>query len=138
MSLENTPKLTTILSIGGHQVHPEELTALVGVEPTKVWKQQHQWIESIRPDINTIEWSYALENQRKWNLGEAIEEVLNVFWSKKDELNLLLLNTQSKMHIDCRPFGDASTIEYILQPEVITKLAFFRASLSFAVYKEEL
>jgi hypothetical protein len=42
------------------------------------------------------------------------------------------------MAIECRPFGDASVLEYVIQPEVIKKMALFGASLSLAVYKDEL
>ncbi len=132
------PKITTNLSIGGHHFNPDELTLLVGVRPTKVWTQRHEWIKGTCPDIDTIEWRYELKEQDKWSLGEAIEEILEVVWSKKEEVRRFLLDNRLTLHIDCRPFGDASMIEYIIQPEVITKMGFFAASLSLAVYKDEL
>jgi hypothetical protein len=138
MTLENTPSLTTVLSIGGQEFNPNELTALVGIEPTKVWTQQREWIRLSAPDMNTIEWRYELEKQRKWSLGEAIDEILDVVWSKKEGICQFLSERRLRMHIHCRPFGDASVLEYVIQPEVITRMAFFGASLSLAVYKEEL
>jgi hypothetical protein len=138
MTLESIPSITTVLSIGGHEFQPDELTSLVGVKPTKIWTQKHERIKLTHPNINTIEWRYELEKQRKWSLGEAIDEILNVIWSKKDDLNQFLLEKQLRMHIDCRPFGDASKIEYIIQPEAMKKMVFFGASLSLAVYKDEL
>jgi Domain of unknown function (DUF4279) len=135
MSLENIPIITTGLSIGGHDFNPDEITSLVGIEPTKIWRQRREWIKSTLPDINTIEWRYELKEQRKSSLGEAIEEILDVLWSKKDTISGFLLENRLKMHIDCRPFGDASVIVYIIQPEVMRKMAFFGASLSLAIYK---
>ncbi len=138
MTLENIPTITTVLRIGGHEFNPDELTSLVGIEPTKIWYQKHEWIKLSHPYFNTISWVYELKKQRKWSLGEAIDEILDVFWKKKDEINLFLLENRLGMEIRCRPYGDASTIEYIIQPEVLRKMAFFGASLSLAVYKDEL
>jgi hypothetical protein len=63
---------------------------------------------------------------------------LEVVWGKKEEVRKFLLDNGLKLHIDCRPFGDASVLEYVIQPEVITKMAFFAACLSLAVYNDEL
>jgi hypothetical protein len=138
MTSTDIPTITTVLSIGGHQFNPDELTSLIGVEPTKIWNQEHEWIKSSHPDFETIAWEHELEKQRRWSLGEAIGELLNVIWSKKDEIKLFMLQYQLTMHVDCRPFGDASRIEYNIQSEVMMKMAFFGASLSLAVYKDEL
>ena len=138
MIVENTPAITTVLGIGGHGFSTDDLTSLAGVKPTQIWHQQHEWVKVTHPDFATIEWRYKLEKQRKWSLGEAIDELLNVFWSKRDEINLFLSRNRLEMTIDVRPFGDASTLEYIIQPEVIRKLAFFGVSLSLAVYKDDL
>jgi len=138
MTLENVPTITTVLSIGGHEFNPDELTSLVGVEPTKIWTQKRDWIRVTHPDINTVEWVYEVENQKKWSLGEAIEYVLDVFWSKREEICQFLSKNQLRMHVDCRPFGDATVLEYIIGPEAIRKMAFFGATLSLAVYKDEL
>jgi hypothetical protein len=134
MTLETIPAITTGMSIGGHLFSPDEFTSLVGVQPTKIWTQRHEQIKLTHPNINTIEWVYELKKQKKWNLGEAIDELLNVFWSKNDDINLFLAEKCLRMNIDCRPFGDSSTIEYIIQPEVMRKMAFFGASLSLAVF----
>lgn len=138
MTLENTPTITTALSIGGHEFNPHELTSLVGVEPTRIWAQQREWIKVTHPNINTIEWVYKLEKQRKWSLGEAIDEILDIVWDNKEQIRQFLSDKGLRMHIDCRPFGDASVLEYIIQPEAMEKMAFFGASLSLAVYKDEL
>jgi hypothetical protein len=138
MILENIPTITTTLSIGGHEFNPYELTALVGIEPTKIWTQQREWIKLTHPSIDTIGWVYELGKQRKWSLGEAIDEILDVVWSKKEQIRQFLSEKELKMYIRCRPFGDASVMEYIIQPEVMSKVVFFGASLSLAVYKDEL
>jgi hypothetical protein len=138
MTLENVPTITTVLRIGGQKFNPDELTSLVGVKPTKIWTQQREWIKVTHPNFATIGWVYELEKQRKWSLGEAIDEILDVVWRKKEEICRFLSENRLRMHIDCRPFGDASVLEYIIQPEAMTKMAFFGASLSLAVYKDEL
>jgi hypothetical protein len=138
MNPKTVPTITTALLIGGHRFNPQDFTLLVGVEPTKIWTQQHEWVKLIRPDIATIGWVYELKKQRKWSLGEAIEEILDVVWSKREEVHRFLSENRLKMSVDCKPFGDASVLEYIIQPAVIRKMAFFSASLSLAVYKDEL
>jgi hypothetical protein len=138
MTAEDIPTITSILNIGGHQFKPEEFTQLVGVQPTKIWTQQHEAVKVIRPDINTIGWVYELKKQRKWSLGEAINELLDIVWNKREEIRRFLSENGLNMAIRCRPFGDASVLEYIIQTDVIRKMAFFDASFSLAVYKEEL
>jgi hypothetical protein len=138
MTLDSIPRLTTVLSIGGHQFEPDDFTSLVGVKPSKVWTQKHEWIKLTHPDFDIVGWFYELKEQRKWSLGEAIGEVLDVVWSKKEQVGRFLSDNGLTMHIRCRPFGDASVLEYIIQPEAMKKLAFFGASLSLAVYKDEL
>jgi len=140
MTQENIPSITTNLFIGGHEFSIDDLSSLLGVEPTKIWirPQKLEWLKAAAPEMASMGWRYTMERQRKWSLGEAIDEVLEVVWSKKEELRRFLLDNRLKLHIDCRPFGDASVLEYVIQPEVIIKMGFFAASLSLAVYKDEL
>jgi hypothetical protein len=140
MTPENTPMITTVFSIAGHGFSTDDLTSLLGVEPTKIRirPQKLDWLKSAAPDLASMGWEYTMEKQRKWSLGEAIDEVLNVFWSKRIELNEFVSKNNLRLAIRCRPFGDASKIQYIIQPQVIRKLADFSAELSLAIYKDEL
>jgi hypothetical protein len=140
MTAEDTPMITTVLSIGGHGFSAADLTSLLGIQPTKVWMRPEKldWLKAADPDLASMGWRYIMEKQRKWSLGEAIDEVLNVFWSKRAELNEFLTRNNLRLHVRCRPFGDASKIVYQIEPEVIRKLAELSASLSLAVYKDEL
>jgi hypothetical protein len=132
--------ITTVFWIGGHEFSPQDLTSLLGVQPTKIRHQKPElaWLKVSAPEIASILWEYMMEKQTKWSLGEAIDELLNVFWSKRIELNRFVLRHNLRVTIHCRPFGDASKIQYIIQPQVIKKLADFSAELTFAVYKDEL
>jgi hypothetical protein len=138
MSLENIPIITTGLSIGGHDFNPDELTSLLGIAPTQIWRQTREWIKACLPDTNTIEWRYEKRDQRESSLGEAIEAIFNVFWSKKEEIKAFMLENRLKMHVHCRPFGDASVVVYSIEPDVMRKMTFFGASLSLRIYKHEL
>src|SRR4051812_97783 len=84
--MESTPLITTVLRIGGHGFNADELTALIGIEPTQVWQQTHERVKITHPHIDTIGWVYKQEKQPKWNLGEAIGCLLDVFWSKRHEI----------------------------------------------------
>jgi hypothetical protein len=138
MTLEKIPAITTTLSIGGHDFNAHDFTSLVGVRPTKIWTQQRDWIKLIDPDINTIEWVYELKMQKHWSIGESIDSILEIIWSKKENVYRFLSDNRLTMHLHCRPFGDASVLEYIIQSDVLNKMAYFGASLSLAVYKDEL
>jgi hypothetical protein len=136
--MNQPPAISTVLMIGGHELNTGELTSLIGVEPTEIWHQKHEQVRLTRPDIATIGWVYKLENKRRWCLGEAIDEALDILWNKRDDIAPFLASNHLKVSIRCRPFGDASTLEYIIRPEVIKKLAFFEAEISFAVYRDGL
>jgi hypothetical protein len=140
MTPENTPMITTVLSIAGHGFSTDDLTSLLGVEPTKIRTrpQKLDWLKAAAPDLASMGWEYTMEKQRKWSLGEAIEELLSVFSSKREELNRFVMRNDLRVQVRCRPFGDASKLEYLIQPEVIKKLADFSASLSLSVYLDEL
>ncbi len=136
--MDSTPRITTVLRIGGRDFSPDDLTSVVGIEPTKKWHQKLRWLKAIAPEISTVGWEYRIDKQRKWSLGEAIAEVLDVFWPRRDELKAFLLKHQLRVAIECRPFGDASALEYIIQSKVIEQMAVLGASLTLAVYKYDL
>ncbi len=73
------------MRIGGHAFNTDELTAVVGIEPTKVWHQKLEWLKSAAPNLSTVGWEYRIDKQSKWSLGEAIEELLNTFWKNKGD-----------------------------------------------------
>jgi hypothetical protein len=132
------PMVTTTLSIGGHNFDPREVTAITGVAPTRIWTPKNQAVVAAIPTINSIEWIIEFEKQQHGSLGDAIDEVLDVLRNKKEDTASLLTNKCLEMHINCRPFGDATTIVYEFGPETIKRLAYFGASISMAVYKSEL
>ena len=90
LTMENTPRITTVLRIGGHGFNPDELTAVVSILPTKIWHQKREWLKSAAPELSTIGWEYRIDKQSKWSLGEAIEELLKLFWDRRDELSTFL------------------------------------------------
>lgn len=135
---ETIPEVTATVCVGGQELDTDAFTSLVCVQPTKIWRQKHERIKVTHPYRNKIEWIYELSGQRHGSLGEAIDEVLSVFWGKKDVIKQFIKANGLSMHVDCRPFGDASVIEYVLRPEVLGKLAFFEATLSLGIYKDEI
>lgn len=137
MTVDPPNTTITTLTLGGQKLHPQELTALIGVEPTKVWEQRHEWIKSSHPDMNTIEWRYE-QKQQHGNLGEAIDQVLAVVWDKREAIRDYLAQHALKMRVSCRPLGDASVLEYIVAASVLSKLAYFNAELSLGIYRDEL
>lgn len=131
---KNAPFVTTVLTVAGHAFDADALTSVVGLQPTRIWHQRHERVKEIAPDLPTMGWQYKLEKQPKWNIGEAIDELLRPFWKKKDELNAFVTGNHLRVSIRCIPHGDASEIEYIIGPEILMKLALIDASLSLAVY----
>ena len=74
--MDTAPFITSALMIAGHSFVPDELTALIGIKPTRVWHQKLQWLKALDPSLPTIGWEYELEKQDKQNIGEAIDEIL--------------------------------------------------------------
>lgn len=87
MTDETIPEVTASVCVGGQELDTDAFTSLVCVQPTKIWRQKHERIKITHPYLNTIEWIYERSKQRKWNLGEAIDEVLSVFWGKRMRLS---------------------------------------------------
>lgn len=81
MTAEDTPMITTEFLIGGHGFSMDDLTSLLGIEPTKKWfrPQKLNWLKVAAPDMASMGWEYKIEKQRKWGLGEAIDELLKCF-----------------------------------------------------------
>lgn len=138
MNIQMPPCVTTTLSLSGDAFDPDELTSVIGVEPTQIWRQERRYIKELVPDSELIAWRHHRHKCAAWSLGEAVEAALSVIWEKKDAVRAFAENHGVTVHVACRPYGDASVIIYSMHAQAIQRLAFFNATLSLTIYKSEL
>lgn len=129
------PFTRTVLMIGGHDFDPAELTAVVGIQPSHVRRQKHEWLRVAAPELASLCWEYEHRRQRVWTLGEAIEDVVCLFWDKRQALLDYVSRHSLRVELRCIPSGDASTMIFAVQPEVLSRLAELKATLSLAFYQ---
>ncbi len=138
MNIQMPPCVTTTLSFDGDAFDPDELTSVIGVEPSQIWRQERRYIKDLVPDSPLIAWRHHRPKCAAWSLGEAIVAALSVIWEKRDAIRAFAENHGLNVHVTCRPYGDASIIIYGIHAQAIQRLAFFNASLSLPIYKSEL
>lgn len=138
MSIQEPQFLETTLSFEGDAFDPDELTRVIGAEPTQIWRQERKYIKDIIPESPLIAWRHHRPKCAAWSIGEAVEATLNMIWEKRDAIRLFADMHCLKVHVTCRPCADASMIVYRVHAQAIQRLAFFNASLSLPIYKEDL
>ena len=116
------PEISACFVIGGMDIDPDEVTAAVGLEPTKVWHAP-EVTRRHAPDINTVEWQVALHHQRSYSTDEVVAAVLDTIWPQRDRIVAYLVRSGTNASMCCSVLIDEDRPVYELSAESVRRLA---------------
>jgi hypothetical protein len=128
-----TPLISTTLCVGGDEFDADELTRILGIQPTEVWRQPR--IEALKayPDLSKFAWNYKIARQQSWSLDDAVTRLTEIFNPVREQLMTFVNAHKLKVTIGCyvRSYGQRPLFE--LSANTVKHLADFNAELSIDI-----
>jgi hypothetical protein len=132
-----TPLISSSFSVGGNEFDSSEFSEIIEIQPTRIWKQTKPELRN-RHDLNNFEWIYKIKKKPLWSIGEAVNEILEIFWLKRQKIvsysekNKLSISIGCSIYID-DPMEDSNP-ELCLYPDLIQKMADLKADFGMFIY----
>ena len=128
------PLITSRFCINGRDFDTAGCTAAIGITPTRIWRQQNAKIATDHPEIPTINWIIEVKDRRLHSTDDALIELFTIVWPARERIQAFLLS--SGLH---GSFVSLVTIHhekplYELQPETLSKLAWFGCEYGIDIY----
>jgi hypothetical protein len=127
-----TGAISLHFGIGGSEFDPEELSQLLQLEPSEVWRQKNPRLQN-RNDLAKIEWRYDLLRRRHWSIDDAIREVLDIFGPRCEKIKAFASRHNCKVHLRLRLHADETVVVYEISAKTMESLAALGCSLSFHI-----
>ena len=124
--------ITTKISLSGQTFDPDLFSEIACAKPTKIWYQQNALLKN-DPKFAQIEWRYELRKSPHWSIDDAIQEILDLFEPRRNEIVAFAKKHNCHLHLSCRIFGDETVVIYQIERPTIERLAAFGCELSFTV-----
>ncbi len=123
---------TTLSVVSPANVDVQQVTALTGIEPTKVWQQKNRTIASKHPELDYQEWQIHLPNLPAADFDYAINTVLDLIWHAKLDLMRFCDMTNSHITIHLMPHAGPEVIVYAIdKPETLERCATLKCRIHF-------
>ena len=127
---QKTPLISATLYIEGDDFDAEELTHIVNVLPTKIWKRKEIEALNAYPNIPKLGWHYKISRQPSWEINEIVTQLLAIFYPSLNRLNEFINAYKLKVTVGCyvRCYGDNPVLK--LSAENVKLLADLNAIFS--------
>ncbi len=125
---DEIPRISIALVVGGDDFNPELLSQAIGIDSTRVWLQKIPHLRE-RPDLPNCEWEYKLEKFECWSIDDAIRQMLNVFWSKKEILSSFVSGNNLSTAIVLYVFNKDADPEYVISLDTMKQIVELEAEL---------
>jgi hypothetical protein len=131
--ISSQPKgsITVTLFIGGRDFDPEELTALSGLQPARVWRASGK--AKGDPLFSQIAWRYELRRRPHWSVDDAVNEMLDLLNPRREQIIAFLRHHDCNVNLHCRIYGDETVLIYQVEFPTIERMAKFGCSFSFKI-----
>jgi hypothetical protein len=131
----NIPEISVTLCVGGDEFDADGLTRILGIQPTKIWRQRPELSQHLKahPDVPKFSWNYKLARQPSWVIEEITVRLLSTFHSKYELLRQFVHDHNLKVAVACyiRTNGHRPVLE--LSAETIKLLAELDATFSIDI-----
>jgi uncharacterized protein DUF4279 len=130
-------QIAVTLNMFGDDLDPDEITRLLGVQPTRAARKGDQ--VRLGPDTAVVTqwtgvWYLSIERTSEYQLSEAIGMLLDRL---PDDPQLWFdLNKQYNMSLFCGLFLNQYSRESVLPPELLARVSARHLALSFDIYFE--
>src|SRR5438105_2668886 len=129
---EDPPYVTTWFSVGGDDFDAEEFTRLVEIPPTEVWHRRVAIAKEYDGIVPKMAWCLELERRRHNSLDDAINEVLDPLWSKRDVIKSFAVQNRLAVTVVCHIYGDDMWIVKAIEATTIERLATLGSAFHFS------
>ena len=116
------PLLTTDFCISGWDFDPAICTTALGMEPSQVWRQTNKYILG-QTRLPNICWSVGFTKRPLYSVSEAVDEVLDVIWSKRESIKQFSISEEFQVSIVCNVTIEDDRPVYDLSLKTIQCLA---------------
>jgi lambda repressor-like predicted transcriptional regulator len=125
--------LGVFVTLAGRDFDPDECTRAIGLEPSAVWKQRHEHLQS-RLDLDSINWSVGFDEKACDTLSDAVDEVLDRVWPHREAMVRHAAERGLRITVTCTVRIHAAAPEYSLSPRTIERLAELKAGFLMDIF----
>ncbi len=127
------PELTTYFYIAGWDFDPAICTLAIGLDPSEIWKQEHKHLLG-QKDIPNISWNLCRKKQRSYSVSEAVDEVLDLIWHKREEVIRFSMNSNFNVGVTCSVTIHEDRPTYDLSLTTIKRMAGLGCEFSLDIF----
>lgn len=130
------PTISAYFVIAGRDIDFSQCTKSIGIEPTEVWRQQHEHLKGMLEIPNT-NWIIHVKCQ-DYSIDDSLQKILDVIWPRRNKIRRYAKANSLKLAFICNIKIIDDRPVYSLSPETIKKIAWFGAKfgLDIADYSE--
>ncbi len=138
MTRKPADTLAVFLTLAGRDFDPDECTRVIGLAPTRIWRQRHEHLQA-RVDLDNVNWSVGTDEASHDVVSDAVDEVLDRVWSHREAIVRHAQQHGLRITLSCAVRIHTDAPEYSLAPRTIQRLAELGAEFVLDVfdYREE-
>ena len=126
---DDCPRISVSLVVGGDDFDTAQLSHVLSINPTRVWSQKIPHLRE-RGDLPNCEWEYKIERAQHWSIDEAIQQVLDVVWTKRNALCQFAEENKLSTAIVCYVFNETTDPEYTITLSTLKRIVELGAEFS--------
>lgn len=130
---DRCPLISAFFVISGKGFDTTECTVETGIKPTEVWRQGREDLKQ-REDLPDTSWSVGFDGRRLYSINDAVVEVLAVIWPRRRPIRTYLTRAGLQATFCCDVTIHVDRPEYVLEPDVIRKMAWLGAGFGLDVF----
>lgn len=129
------PKLDVELRIYGTQINSDQITNLIGIDPTHTWTLGEPIQKtSLRRKENAWCYSIPMANEDdNWHLAEAVKRLLQVLLPQVGKIRQICKEFDLECEVSCGVYVTGQPPSMDFTPDVISNIAAFNATLDIDV-----
>jgi hypothetical protein len=126
------PRLTTYFDLVGDGFDPNEVTAELGIEPTKTWRRGESLVPGMRPRSHDV-WSLKFGGEASWDFESQLDQLVELMQPRSKALAGLYDRFGIRAHVTCEVLMEADAPAICLDAKMVSALADLQADLEIDV-----
>ncbi len=107
--------------LGGQDFNPEEFSALLGMQPTEIWRQKREELKQ-RKDLRHVQWIWELGWHEENVLDVVVQRLIDPFIPKAAEIRGFADRYGCEFEVEVMLRGVLDAIELCIYPATSYKL----------------
>jgi hypothetical protein len=129
------PRLTTYFDLVGDGFDPDEVTAELGIEPTKTWRRGESLVPRMRPRGHDG-WGLKFGGEPSCSFESQLAQLIRLMQPRSQALTALYDRLGIRAHVTCEVLMEADAPAICLDARMVAAMADLRADLEIDVLTE--